>query len=325
MPVSEPAAVAYVEAPRRHSASVVVCVYTAERWDQIEAAIESLDKQRRSPAEIAVVVDHNPALFERLQEAHPELIVIENVHERGLSGARNTGVEATSGDVVVFLDDDARADAAWLDAMLSSFDEDPRVAGAGGLVVPEWTDRAPSWFPEEFLWVIGCSYRGLPTDTADVRNPIGASMAFRRSAFETAGPFDASVGRNASSEGPMGCEETLLSLRVREALPDARIVHEPRSVAYHSVPTSRGTWRYFLARCYAEGISKRQVASSVTSKDALGVERGYVLGTLTSGVALAAKDFVRHPAWPPLGRIAAIGLGLLATTAGYLRGAVGRR
>src|SRR3954452_14161973 len=161
MPVNEPAAVAPVEVPRQQSASVIVCVYTEDRRDQIEAAIESLRAQRRTPAEIEVVVDHKAALYERLRAPHPGLIVVENMHERGLSGARNTGVEATSGDVIVFLDDDARADAEWLEAMLETFEDDPRVAGAGGLVVPDWTDRAPSWFPEEFLWVVGCSYRGL--------------------------------------------------------------------------------------------------------------------------------------------------------------------
>src|SRR5262245_10119768 len=48
------------------SASVVVCVYTEERWDLIKTGLASLREQRVAPDEVVVVVDHNEVLATRL-------------------------------------------------------------------------------------------------------------------------------------------------------------------------------------------------------------------------------------------------------------------
>ena len=63
--------------------------------------------------------------------------------------------------------------------------------------------------------MVGCSYTGLPTRRADVRNVIGAAMAFRREAFTLAGTFSDLVGRVGTT--PTGCEETELCIRLRKA------------------------------------------------------------------------------------------------------------
>ena len=49
------------------SISVVICVYTEERWEDIRAAVESVRNQRRQPHELILVVDHNPDLHLRLK------------------------------------------------------------------------------------------------------------------------------------------------------------------------------------------------------------------------------------------------------------------
>ncbi len=80
----------------------------------------------------------------------------------GLSGARNTGVSHATGDVVVFLDDDACPEPGWLDAYRRAF-VDPTCQVVGGAVEPVLgRGPGPAWFPDEFGWVVGCDYRGLP-------------------------------------------------------------------------------------------------------------------------------------------------------------------
>ena len=97
-------------APVPPRATVVICVYTEKRWDDIVAAVGSVRAQDVSAAEVLVVVDHNPALLDRAAGALGEGVrVLANAHRQGLSGARNTAVAAASGDIVVFLDDDAAA------------------------------------------------------------------------------------------------------------------------------------------------------------------------------------------------------------------------
>lgn len=127
--------------------SVVVCAYTLDRWDDLRAAIASVLTQNRPADEVVLVVDHCQALYERASKALPAVRVVPSSGPRGLSGARNTGVAVSHGDVVAFLDDDAAAEPDWTDRLMAHYD-DPRVAGVGGLVRPRWSTRRPVWFPQ---------------------------------------------------------------------------------------------------------------------------------------------------------------------------------
>ena len=130
---------------------------------------------------------------------------------------------------------------------------------------------------EEFDWVVGCSYRGLPTGCAPVRNLIGANMSFRRSVLAEVGGFRSELGRIGTR--PLGCEETELCLRIGRRFPDRVILHEPRARVLHQVPADRASWRYFTARCYSEGLSKATVARLAGARG-LSSERSYTLRVL---------------------------------------------
>jgi GT2 family glycosyltransferase len=300
-------------------ASVVVCVYTGKRLPQIRVALDSIARQTMPPSQVIVVADHNPALGDRLAAEYPDLEVISNKFEKGLSGARNTGIEHAFGDVVVFLDDDAWAQPQWLETLLASYD-DESVLGVGGVVVADWSSPGrPAWLPEEFLWVVGCSYRGQPEVKAEIRNPIGANMSFRRSAFDRAGLFDSSVGRTLTSSRPLGCEETEFSIRLRTLSPEARIMYEPQAVVYHHVDRSRATWRYFLGRCRAEGCSKARVSRLSGASAALSSERSYVAHTIIRAVRRELSGIFRPGRKDSMMRLAALSLGTLSATAGYIK------
>ena len=114
-------------------ASVVICAYTEKRWDDLIAAIESVQQQSIPAREIILVVDHNPALLTRVHANFPTIIGIENSEPQGLSGARNSGIAIAKGTLVAFLDDDAMAEPDWL-ARLCHCCEDPQVMGTGGTV-----------------------------------------------------------------------------------------------------------------------------------------------------------------------------------------------
>ena len=268
-------------APAPTTLSVVVCAYTLERWDGISAAIASLREQTRPVDEMVLVSDHEPELLERARAAFPDVLCLPNQDTRGLSGARNTGVRASTGDVVAFLDDDATAAPDWAARMFEAY-ADPRVAGVGGHVVPVWGAPRPAWFPDEFLWVVGCSYRGLPTERAEIRNPIGANMSFRRNVFDRIGGFDEAMGRFGKDAA--GCEETEFAIRARAAQPATRIVLEPAAECRHTVSADRVTRRYFRRRCRAEGRSKALVSTLAGTEAALETERTYVRRTLPRGV-----------------------------------------
>lgn len=301
------------------SMSVVICAYTTRRWDDLHAAVNSITAQMFAGDECLVVIDHNDDLLARScrEFSGDQVRVLPNTADRGLSGARNSGVAASRGQIVAFLDDDAAAGPGWLAALREALAE-PTVAAAGSAIHPQWPAGArPAWFPPEFDWVVGCTYRGLPTEPADVRNVIGAGMAFRREVFDLVGGFSSEVGRVGTT--PTGCEETELCIRLRQAKPELRIRYLPHVQVAHRVGSDRLTTRYFLRRCLGEGRSKARVARLVGQEAGLSSERSYVFRVLPRAVARDLGRAVRGQA-SGLRGAALIVLGLAGSAFGFLTG-----
>lgn len=300
------------------SVSVVICCYTVDRWPQLLASVESALGQQPAAHEVIVVVDHCPALEDLVRDhVGGRVRVVRNSARPGLSGARNTGVDASSGDVVAFLDDDAWAEPGWLRAHAEMYD-DAGVVGVGGLVRPAWATGAPRWFPPEFGWVVGCSYAGQPVEVSEIRNPIGANMSFRRSALQAAGGFDEELGRVGGR--PAGCEETELSIRITRRSPRARIVHQPAAVVNHHVTRDRSQPLYFRRRCWGEGLSKAKVRRLAGSRGALTTERAYVAHVLPRSVARGLADTFRSRDPWSAARAGAVVTGLALTSTAYAAG-----
>jgi len=302
------------EAPRPLTISVVICTYSADRWDDLAAAVASIESQTLAPDELILVIDHNPRLAERVRLRFRSARVVENEAERGLSGARNAGSRAAGGELVAFLDDDAVAAPDWLERLVAAYR--PGVLGVGGAADPAWPSARPRWFPAEFDWVVGCTYRGLPEAAAPVRNMIGAGMSLRRDVLRGVGEFESGIGRVGKL--PVGCEETDLCIRAGARFEGGAFLFEPRARVSHMVTPARASVRYFAARCFAEGRSKALVARRNGPARGLSSERSYSLRILPRGLARGIADAVVRR--DPFGaaRALAIVAGLSITTAGYL-------
>src|SRR5919199_2006307 len=218
-------------APATLDVSVVICAYTANRWDDLVAAVASVQRQTALPREIIVVIDHNPDLLERVRNHMPGVIAIENRESPGASGSRNSGVTIAQGALIAFLDDDAEAMPDWLERLQACY-ADARVLGAGGAIEPRWLSGRPRWFPDEFNWVVGCTYRGMPATTAPVRNLIAANMSIRREVFVALGGFLRGFGKVGTCSRP---EETELCIRALQRWPEAVWLYAPPALVYHRV------------------------------------------------------------------------------------------
>jgi glucosyl-dolichyl phosphate glucuronosyltransferase len=299
-------------------ASVIICTYTEKRWDDLVAAIVSVQQQSTPARELIVVVDHNSPLLERVHASFPQVIAIENSEPQGLSGARNSGIASAQSSLVAFLDDDAMAEPDWL-ARLCHCCADPQVMGTGGTVEPYWLSKQPNWFPEEFYWTLGCTYQQRPEQPIVVRNPFGGCTCYRRELFEAVGGFRTGIGRDNSAR-PMGGEETELCIRARQHWPEKIFLYDPNAIIHHRIPASRTTWRYFRSRCYAEGLSKAVVAQYVGTKDGLASERSYIIRNLVQGVKHGVTDtFFQHNG-AGIARAGSIVAGLIITLTGYMVG-----
>ncbi|HET6481407.1 MAG TPA: glycosyltransferase family 2 protein [Actinoplanes sp.] len=253
--------------------TIVIPTHTEDRWSSLVRTIACAMSQQAAPAEVVVVVDHNPALFHRIERELPGVIVLENAFAKGVSGNRNTGAFHAKTALVAFMDDDITAGPEWLGRLIEPF-SDPRVVGTGGGIIPAWErEKAPSWMPEEFLWAVGGSYAGMPTETSPIRNVWSASMVVRRQIFDAVGGFRVGFGKLGDRNRP---EDTELCLRM-SAYDGGQWMYVPGAMIRHEVPANRSTFPWFVKRCYAEGRGKVQMAGlDQGGSDTLGTERSYL-------------------------------------------------
>lgn len=305
--------------------STVICAYTTQRWDDLCRAVESVLAQQFAALDVIVVIDHCSELYAMVCDrfgTRDRVTVLESDRERGLSGARNAGVNAATGDVIAFLDDDATAEPGWASSLMRHYG-DARVAGVGGYATAVWPEGGrPAWMPAEFDWVVGCSYVGQPTTLTAVRNPLGCNMSIRRSVFDDVGGFRSEVGRVGSH--PIGGEETELCIRIAANDPSARIMFDPEARVQHHVSSDRVTRRYFRRRCYHEGMSKAVVADLAAAASAakpLTSERDYTAKVLPRGVLRESTSMTGDG----IARAATMVFGLAATTAGFVHAKARRR
>jgi glycosyltransferase involved in cell wall biosynthesis len=304
--------------------SVVVSTYDEKRWEDLVACLESLRGQGTAPLETIVVVDHNPALLKRVGETFPEVRAVANERPRGLAGARNTGAEAARGEVIAFIDDDARAEPAWIERLIACFG--PReVVGAGGALIPRWEGPEASWIPHEFYWVFGCSYTGLPERLGPVRNPIGANMAVRASVLDDVGGFreggNDDAPREIRARGVVRAagnlpDDTDFAIRVKQRHPDAVWLYQPEARVLHTVTAERASLGYFLRRCFEEGVGKANLSRYVGSSEGLSSERRHLAAVLPRGVARELRLALRGDR-SGAARAGGILIGLLASAAGF--------
>ena len=288
--------------------SVVVCSYMMSRWESLCATIDGLRSQSRQPDEVLLVADNNPELFRALESLGVGRVLL-HAGARGCAGARNLGLQAANGELVAFLDDDAIPEQGWLERLVAPLEASPSVVATGGWVLPDGGNVA-AWYPKELYWVFGCSWAGLETRQT-LRNPIGASMAWRRHVLSDVGGFNVAIGHVGDRSGAIGgCEETLAGIQSR-ALTRGTIVHARDAVVHHYVGPERVGFSYLLRRGFGEGTSKWVVRS--VSGEPLGDEKAHSRRM----AAALATSLVFPRRWRTALYLTG---GLGATAAGYLYG-----
>jgi GT2 family glycosyltransferase len=302
---------------RAHSvaglASVVITCFSQDRWPHLTAAIDSVLAQRVVPSEVIVVVDHNDELLSHVLQRWPEITALANRFERGASGARNTGALQARTPIIAFLDDDAAAEPDWLELLLERFDDDS-VVGVGGGVTAAWAGRRPGWFPDEFEWVIGASYRGMPSGVADVRNVWAVNMAVRTDKFLATGGFRLGFGKVGNLSRP---EDTELCIRMMRA--GGRWRYVPAARVAHHVPAERSTFRFFVRRCFVEGGGKAALGALVRASP-LDAERAYLRTVISKGIGRHLREAARSRRLLPAARAGVIVAGVASAGVGYAHG-----
>jgi glycosyltransferase involved in cell wall biosynthesis len=220
--------------------TVVVCCYNAATT--LDECLRSLQALAYPNYEVLVIDDGSKDGTHEIAERHQVRLV--RVPNGGLSRARNLGIENARGEIVAFIDSDAYADPDWLYYMVCGLEEQNAYAVGG-----------PNLSPPQDGFVAQCVDQspGNPTcvlvDNEQAEHIPGCNMAFRKSAFDIAGLFDAQ--HRAAGDDVDLCWRLLLTER--------RIAYHPSAVVWHHRrPTVRGYLRQQKGYGFAEAhLQKR--------------------------------------------------------------------
>jgi hypothetical protein len=136
-------------------------------------------------------------------------IVYLEESRQGLSHARNTGVRAARGSLIVFTDDDVTPCPEWMTVYWRAYTERPEGYYFGGRLIPEFEDAppAPELAPFASLPVTGLDCGREPRVLREDERFLGANWACPGDALRRVGEFDprlgldASLGRHGSATG----------------------------------------------------------------------------------------------------------------------------
>ena len=217
------------------TAAVVVC--TRDRPDQLRRCLEALGKLERQPDEL-VVVDNGSEGHATREAAIGAGATYVLEPRPGLSNARNAGIAATAADIVAFTDDDVVVHPEWLGRLLAGFTV-PEVMSVTGLVLPATLETAAAVAFEDLVGGFGQGFRTREFGHEWFlrhrrRTPhvwklgAGASVAFRRGAFDRVGGFDPRLGAGAA-----GCSEDS-EIWYRLLSGGWCVRYEPGAVVHHS-------------------------------------------------------------------------------------------
>ena len=177
---------AFAEAPfapreRLPSITVIVCSFNGERT--LRDTFAGLKRVDYPGFDVVLVDDGSSDATPEIGRANGAEVI--STPNRGLSSARNTGLAAASGEIVVYLDDDAWPDPLWLRYVAETFLKFDHAAMGGPNLSPPGTgeiadcvDNAP-----------GGPVHVLLDDRCAEHVP-GCNMAFRKARLQEIGGFD---------------------------------------------------------------------------------------------------------------------------------------
>ena len=228
--------------------SIIICTRSrAEHLRQTLGAIADICLSPGLKAELIVVdnasTDHTAQIVAQSCLAN---MTVRYLYEprHGQCSARNLGLQAAQGEIIVFTDDDVRPCRHWLEKLCAPLLSGTAQTVAGNITIAQHLDRPNS---PAGPWIRLASTEGTDRTKPDL---IGANMAFCRSVLHQVPRFDRELGPGALGFG----DDTLFGWQLREA--GFQIAFSPEATVEHHFEASR------LTRCSLVAMAQKQGRSA---------------------------------------------------------------
>ncbi|MDR2474637.1 MAG: glycosyltransferase [Bacteroidales bacterium] len=239
--------------------SVIICTYNREKY--LYNCLKSIAENDFSPEHEIVLVNNNSTdntenECVRFQNDYPQVVFRYFLEKnQGLSFARNRGIDEATGDVLVYVDDDAKVGDNYLKTIAGFLGENPRAMAVGGAIFPVYETQEPNWM-SHYTRILITAYKNEGKKVIEFKRgkfPSGGNAAFRKEVFQQIGKFNTELGRIGNSL--LSAEEKDVFDRMRQK--KMPIFYLPQMVLYHIIPPSRLTKEYFYRLTSSIGKSER--------------------------------------------------------------------
>lgn len=276
---------------------------TRDRCAQLRDTVERVRSLRSDDAWELVVVnngsrDATGALLRDLQDTFPVPLGIVDEPEPGAGRARNAGVRASRGELLVFTDDDCYPSDDFLLVAAETL-RDPAIGFASGrILLYDPSDHPVATIQRQERREI------TPGDFIPAGLFSSANMTLPRTAFEAVHGFDEDLGPGT----PFVCEDVDLVARLSAA--GWRGVYDPRLLVYHHHRRKTKTEAEALTKTYDFGrgayyakcllnSSLRVACVKYWWRSLRRAKYGRSLREIAGGVRYLAHRWLRPTAIPP--------------------------
>lgn len=227
--------------PLIESPSLTIAICTKDRAARLARLLDALEAIRDASEfrALEILVVDNASVDSATREVVESRADVRYRFERktGLDFARNAALDAASGDLIAYLDDDVVVDRGWLSGLYRVWADCPDAGGYSGLVLP-YRLETPAQIRFEREGGFGRGFERIHHRGAQLGNPLhpvgagvvgaGANMCFRRDLLLDLGGFDEALDTGAPLPGGGDLDIFYRVLRSGNA-----IVYEPRYAVFH--------------------------------------------------------------------------------------------
>jgi glycosyltransferase involved in cell wall biosynthesis len=252
----------------RHEATTLkisVVIPTHNRADSLRNAVESILPLRGEADFEFVIVDNNSTDTTRqVVESYAPLARYVFEGNTSFTMARKAGADHSTGDILLYLDDDVLVRPGSLKKIVEVFTRHPDCGVIAGHIDPKYTEPPPQWALECQQAFNGWSLfnsetiPGLRADFQTVPSAAGPMMAIRRAAYDRAGGFppdtigvETNRAERSFNKLYIGPGDYGLCLKVRAA--GFNVYYSSDIAVFHVIPPIRFTIQFWRSRVIGEG------------------------------------------------------------------------
>jgi glycosyltransferase involved in cell wall biosynthesis len=250
--------------------SIVILSYSDRRLPSLRDLLSSVEEQTYKFLELVFIVERSVGILKFVSEwksKYPKRIYFIE-QKTSVADCRNIAVSIATGDIIAFVDDDAKLTEGWANEMAATFQNHPSIIGVTGAIIPDWEIESDSdSFPKSLYWMIGCTAWRDSSTRYYLESAQTLNTAYRREVF-CKHKFRIRMYKNeeaASLFSGLQGDDVDFALRVTSGT-SRKLLYDPHLVVKHKVPHARVELEFVKRYAFWQGYTEARYSSLKLAK-----------------------------------------------------------